>query len=82
MVGGVVEGGGPDAADFGYEREGRAGREDVGEGSAQEGLGRAVVGGGVEGGYAEVDGALDDRGGGHGVRVGDVLAVEGCCAED
>ena len=60
----------------------RVGRGCGQEGGTEEGLGRPVVGRGVEGADAEIEGASDYLGGGDGVDVGVVLGVEGCGAAD
>lgn len=71
-----------DAADF-CEEEVLLAR-DVGaderrvEGGAEDFFGRAVVGGGVEGADAVLEGLLDEAGGVEFVGVGVVLVVE-CC---
>lgn len=81
---GIVELAAGDAPDFcedvvGFARvRGRAGVER----GAEQGFGGAVVGRGVEGADAEVEGAADDGGGGDGGDGGVVLGVEGCGAAD
>jgi hypothetical protein len=60
----------------------RVSGRDCGESSAEEGFRGAVVGRGIEGADAEVEGAPDDGVGGEGVGVGVVLVIEGCGAAD
>nr|POF04119.1 hypothetical protein CFP56_21874 [Quercus suber] len=83
---GVVEGVVADAADLGDEEDvvaGEVGVDEVGvEGGAEDLLGGAVVGGGVESAHAELERLLDEAGGVELVGVGVVLVVEGRGAED